>query len=247
MNCRGNLGVDISSIVTECSTCPLVLHTIYGEEIGAHPDEIQRLRSKVVRADARRVIFREGELCNSICVLRYGWCFNYLQLKDGRRQILNFLIPGDFFPLVSLRVPGCSMPYSVKTLTDAVICVFSDDDAKELLGIENKKNLKLDSALQRDMNFSSSRMADIGRRNASARIAHLILELELRLKIKNQVKNDIFPFPLRQDHIADALGLTVSYVNRTLRKFRESEWIIMGNRSMSITDKPALVEEVDKN
>jgi len=239
--------VDISSVSTECSSCPLVLHTIYGAEIGAHPDEIQRLRSKVVRADAGRVIFHEGEICNSVSVLRHGWCFNYLQLSDGRRQILNFLIPGDFFPLVALRVPGCSMPYSVKTATDAVICIFSDDDAKELLGIENKNNPKLDSALQRDINFSSRRMADLGRRNASARVAQLILELELRLTIKNQVKNDIFPFPLRQEHIADALGLTVSYVNRTLRKFRESEWIIMENRSMSITNRLALVEEIEQN
>ena len=60
----------------------------------------------------------------------------------------------------------------------------------------------------------------IGRQTAYERVAHLLLELHFRLRVVGLATDDFMPLPLTQEIIADALGLSIVHLNRTLQQLR---------------------------
>jgi CRP-like cAMP-binding protein len=84
------------------------------------------------------------------------------------------------------------------------------------------------------------RLADIGRRSALGRVAHLLLELESRLKGKRMSHDGRFVFPARQEHLADSVGLTTVYVNRTLDRLRRLDVIEYDRDHMTIVNSERL-------
>lgn len=84
------------------------------------------------------------------------------------------------------------------------------------------------------------RTTDIGRRTARGRLTQLILELMSRTSRNNLGTSGAFPFPLKQEHFADALGLTVVYVNRTLTNLRRDGIIDFDRQRMSILNLAVL-------
>ena len=84
------------------------------------------------------------------------------------------------------------------------------------------------------------RLTDVGCRSAAGRLAQLILELEFRLKQRMLTRGNVFDFPMRQEHLADALGLTTVYINRTLSSFRKGGVIELERQKMTIRDMGAL-------
>ncbi len=86
----------------------------------------------------------------------------------------------------------------------------------------------------------SQRLVDVGRRSALGRIAQFILQLELRLRSRQMSVDGSFDFPVRQEHMADALGLTTVYVNRTLDRLRRLEIIQFNRNRMTVRNFEAL-------
>jgi CRP-like cAMP-binding protein len=70
----------------------------------------------------------------------------------------------------------------------------------------------------------------------------LVLEIEQRAKTRGLLSNGTIPFPLRQTHIADALGLTAVHVNRTINALRRDGLITCHRGAMVIEDRNALEE-----
>ncbi len=83
-------------------------------------------------------------------------------------------------------------------------------------------------------------LSDVGRRSASGRIAQLILELRGRLGRDNPTRANSFEFPLRQELVADATGLSTIHVNRTLVSFREKGLIRLEHQELTVLDLKAL-------
>ena len=54
-----------------------------------------------------------------------GWAFRYKTLEDGRRQILNFLLPGDLLGLQGELL--ATLPHGVEALTEVNLCAFATD------------------------------------------------------------------------------------------------------------------------
>lgn len=79
----------------------------------------------------------------------------------------------------------------------------------------------------------NQRLIDIGRKSAMGRLAQLILDLEMRLRRRGLSDDGKIEFPPRQEHLADALGLTTVYVNRTLDRLRKLD-LIDFNRNFMI-------------
>ncbi len=81
-------------------------------------------------------------------------------------------------------------------------------------------------------------IVDLGRRTADERIARLILGLAERLARRDKARGapTEFEFPLRQHHIADAIGLTPVHVSKVLSEFRRNGLINISERSITILD-----------
>jgi CRP-like cAMP-binding protein len=174
-----------------------------------------------------------------------GWAFRYKQLSDGRRQILAFVIPGDIVTPEMLCSGAYPVPFSIKTLTDVCLCSFEIKKFSGMMSSEAQAE-RLKQMEEHYVGAIYRRMTDIGRRSAAGRLAQLILELERRLSRRKLTRGKTFDFPLRQEHLADALGLTTVYVNRTLANFRKDGLIELSRQEMTILDIRTLQEVAEE-
>lgn len=97
--------------------------------------------------------------------------------------------------------------------------------------------------MSEQLNAMEERLIDVGRRSAAPRIASFILRLKRRLVRRGLATESTMPFPLRQSHIADALGLTTVHVNRMLSAFRAEGILTIDQGQLAIL-RPARFAEI---
>jgi CRP-like cAMP-binding protein len=138
-------------------------------------------------------------------------------LADGRRQIFSFAVPGD--PVLS-RPANVVNPCSVLALT-SVTCI---DVAQTLGRAKETERAEIWKAMNHALLLAQERRYEdvvrLGRRSALQRLADLLLELHDRLDQIGMVDERGFHLPVTQEHLADALGLSVVHVNRSLKALR---------------------------
>jgi CRP-like cAMP-binding protein len=164
-------------------------------------------------------IVREGDRPSQCCLIIDGFACRYVTVRDGGRQIMSFHTPGDMPDLQSLHLKV--MDHSVMTLVRSDIAFIQHQDVRALCraypGIASLlwRDTLIDAAIFRAW------MAGLGRKDASARLAHLLCELAMRYKAVGLTSDHSYKLPLTQAEIGDALGLSVVHVNRVLRELRE--------------------------
>ena len=82
--------------------------------------------------------------------------------------------------------------------------------------------------------------ANLGRKSAQGRMAHLLCEMGLRIEQGGQGNRLHYTLEATQTHLADALGLTSVHVNRTLRALKDAGLISCNGRVVHIHDWPRL-------
>ena len=186
---------------------------------------------------------REGEPTTICTVLLQGLAFRQKILSDGSRQIISFHIPGEF-----LDIQNCLLEvadHNVQSLTRSLVGVVPKE---ALLAVMNarpgvRRAVWLDSLL--DASVFREWVVNVGRRDATQRIAHLLCELALRLKAAGLEEGPTFDFPITQEQLADATGLTSVHTNRTLQRLRKDGLIALSTSKLTILDWDALAEAGD--
>ena len=229
-----------------CADCLVGQHALYGPTMKSSPHEIYVRRQQILRFSAQKTFLREGEPVTQIFTLYSGWAFSFRHFADGRRQILSFLLPGDPIILEGLCFPYRPIPYSVKSLTDIALCVFAVSDMIGLTKATEPQIESLSGAAWKYADATSRRMMDLGHRSAIGRVSQLLVEIERRLGERGGVQGNQFYFPVRQEHLADALGLTTVYVNRTLDRLRKDAIIEFERDRMKIMDPETLRKIADE-
>lgn len=229
-----------------CGDCLVGRHALYGPTMKETPHEINTRRRQILSFTAQKTFVREGDPVTQLFTLYSGWAFSFKHFGDGRRQILSFLLPGDPIILESLCFPNRPMPYAVRSLTDVSLCVFALRDMIELAKATESQIETVSSAAWKYTDATSRRMMDLGHRSAIGRISRLLVEIEDRLSERGGVQDGQFYFPIRQDHMADALGLTTVYVNRTLDRLRKDGIIEFERDRMNILDHATLRKIADE-
>lgn len=194
---------------------------------------------------ARRIIVRKSDVPMQMFTLYDGWAFRFVLLPDGRRQILSFLLPGDLIGIQAIY--GDPLRFSVQALTDVTLCAFN---AKEIAEAMQKSPAQMKHLVARSIREAAdadNRVIGLGRRTATERVAGLILKLTNALKRRKSVPGENFAFPLRQEHIADALGLTAVHVSRTISILRDEGAISLERNILTIRDRQRLTELADHN
>jgi len=189
-------------------------------------------------AEPDRKILSEGDLCDHVFVLCAGWAFQYIQLSNGGRQILKFLLPGDVFS--SALIFESVSHVSVKTLTDVQMCRFVRSEVRESYRAYPNEMSEIAGILVGEVRDSVEFLAVLGRCPAEQRIAYLVLHLVRRLAARHGIKGQRYPFPLKQRHIADSVGLTTVHVSRVLGHLRGRGILSLSEGSIEILDLPAL-------
>jgi CRP-like cAMP-binding protein len=187
------------------------------------PEEVSLLRGlseSPERVPAGTELISEGQKLDVPRLLLAGWACRQRFLSDGRRQIFDFILPGDTFGLC-FRPEAVALCNTV-TLTRAVVsnapalgdAVLNHGGMYSGLISGSLMSASMDEA------YLLNQMVRIGRQTAYERVAHLILELNHRLSTVGLANNGVMPLPLTQEMIADALGLSIVHLNRTLQQLR---------------------------
>lgn len=206
----------------------------------AHLKDIQ---TDVVSVRGGGDIVRAGQPYRCIYILNEGMAIRYKVLHDGRRHVLNLILPGDF-----VGVPGCMFEkslYSISGLTDIVASVLSFDAVFDLF----KRHPRLGTAMfwmaGHEAALFAEHLVGIGRQSAYERAARLLLELLVRMQMVGLADDQSYDLPLTQELIADTLGLSVPHVNRTLRRLREDGLISFEGSRLTCLDVSALSRVAD--
>jgi CRP-like cAMP-binding protein len=178
-------------------------------------------------------------------LLLYGWACRRRELPDGRRQIFGFVLAGDVIWSGSRPRPLALAP--TVTLTAAITA-----DARSLepaLATASPGREALAAAMEIGSALEDAFLLDhlvrVGRQTAYERTGNLLLELHWRLALAGQTHGHRFALPLTQETLADALGLSVVHMNRTLQQLRRDRLIRLQSGEVELLDPVALARISD--
>jgi CRP-like cAMP-binding protein len=190
------------------------------------------------RAGSGEDLLAEGDPVDSVRILLSGWLCRYKTLEDGRRQIVNFVFPGESCDAHAYLLPV--MDHSIATLTPVVYAEIKRARFETLLAGDRSLaeafwcETLVNNAIQREW------VVNLGRRMAVERVAHLFCEIFERLRPVGMIEGNSCIMPVTQTDLADATGLSVVHLNRTVQELRASGLIVLRDRTLTINDLAAL-------
>jgi len=188
---------------------------------------------------------REGETTTVCTLLVSGFAYRQKLVSKGARQIISFHIPGEFLDLQNSLLEVAD--HNVQALNRAVVATIPKDALQDLMATDAniRRALWLDSLI--DSSIFREWVVNLGRRDARGRVAHLLCEFADRLQASGMMNGAGYDFPITQEQIADATGLTPVHTNRTLQSLRRDGVISLNSASLVIHDWEALREIGDFN
>jgi CRP-like cAMP-binding protein len=155
--------------------CPLRALKLFHEPTGEELELVQSLKRRERRLGAGESLIHEGQTDAPLYTLLQGWAFRYKTLSDGRRQILSFLLAGDFIGVQQKM--GDAAAHGVETLTDALFCVFQRDALWELHRRSPMMGFNVTWLTAHEESMVDDTLLSVGRRSAEERIASMLILL----------------------------------------------------------------------
>lgn len=199
---------------------------------------LRRLVENDLLVEKRRDLVVDGYEYRKLCFVADGYGARYKLLRNGKRQILNVIMPGDVIGL-----PGGFLEranYSVIALTDMRVHVCSIEDYVQLCYRRPQFGLALSWLAVHEAAFYAERVVDTGRRTPPERLAHFLLELHSRLAMVGRAEPAAFELPFSQEVLGDALGLSVPHLNRMMSQLRFEGLIAFAHRRVEFPDLEAI-------
>ena len=188
-------------------------------------------------------LIRAGDTSPRLYTLYRGWAFRHKSLSDGRRQILNFLLPGDLIGIQPNLLDAAS--HAVETLTEAEFCVFSRRRIWELYAHYPELAFDITWLTAHEEGMVDDNLLSVGRRTAAERIAALLMQLYKRAQALNLVEEDGLSLPITQQHIADAVGISLVHTNKTLRRLARTGLFRFERARLELVNPHALARLAD--
>lgn len=170
----------------------------------------------VVAVPKHQAFVTEGDVVTHCWLMISGYCVRYKIVGDGGRQIISIHMKGDLVDLQN-AILGIA-DHGVQALTNCRMAKIPIQNIRELTNTNPviKDALWYDSLV--DASIHREWVANVGRRDAHTRIAHLLCEFALKLEAVTLGEQLDYELPMTQDQLADATGLTPVHVNRILKQ-----------------------------
>ncbi len=222
-----------------CEKCPLrplkVFRTFEPEELAF----VSTFKRGELSVDKGATVLLEGSHSAHLYTVLSGLGFRYKLISDGRRQILNYLLPGDLIGLQGSLMG--EMQHSVEELSPMLLCVFERDQLPELY--RNHPGLAYDITwiASREEQMLDENLLSVGRRTAIERAAYLIAFVGVRAESVGLDPDGKLVIPITQQHIADTLGLSLVHTNKTIRKLMDRKLIVWRDGGCVVIDRAGLM------
>src|SRR3954471_6132283 len=212
---------------------PLIMKLEHGASLTNEDRATLRTLSAETRhAEARHDLIHEGDRPESVYLVMSGIACRYKILADGKRQILAFLIPGDFCDL-HVAILGV-MDHSICTLSPCTIVEVSRETIADLTVNHPRIPRALWWATLVDEGILREWLTGMGQRSSESQTAHLFCELLLRLQTVGLATPNSYHLPLTQTDLADALGISAVHLNRILQQLRADGLITLKRSVLTI-------------
>lgn len=210
------------------------------------PDDVKALLA--VRGDLARLrgnvdIVSHGQEFGHACLVVSGIVARFVQLSDGSRQFTAFHLPGDIADIHRVATPSAGS--ALQTLSTATIVRIPAKDLKRIALASPTITQAFWAYAAVDAAVLTQWAVNVGRRDAKARMAHLLCEMGVRSESRGLGSRDEFILDASQAQIGDALGLTSVHVNRTLRALREANLLSVDGRIVRIANWLSLAAMAD--
>jgi CRP-like cAMP-binding protein len=206
---------------------------------------ILQLPMRLRRLDAGAYIVREGDVPKHCVILIDGFAIRQKLTGQGARQILALCIPGDAIDFQNMFLDISD--HAVQMLTRSIVAEVPREAFQEIvmtrpaIGAAVIHSTLIESSILREW------VVNVGRRNARARIAHILCEFAVRLEARGLASGEGFELPMTQEQLADATSLTPIHVNRVLKTLQAEGLISRQRRRIEFDDWRALQEVADFN
>jgi CRP/FNR family transcriptional regulator, anaerobic regulatory protein len=181
--------------------------------------ELQKLATQI-HLRPGKTIFTEGEPAETVFGLSQGVVRLYKLLADGRRQILSFVLPGDFLgmPLVGRH------NFSADAIGEIALCRFPRDSLTVFIQSSPNIMRRLIEFATRELDMAQDHLQLLGNGSAEEKVAIFLVSWRNRLA-RLSVFSETVPLPMRRQDIADYLGLKLETVSRTLAKLEQKNML----------------------
>ena len=205
----------------------------YWTELDAADEEaLLSLPHRVKTIERHGYIVREREKTSHSCLMLSGFAMRHKIVAGGARQIVAVHMKGDMVDLQNSFLGVAD--HSVQVLTESEAAFIPREAIKQLAFDRPRVGMAMWFDTLVDASVFREWIANVGRRDARARIAHLLCEFSLRLKVAGLGEATGYELPMTQEQIADCVGLTPVHVNRTLKGL-ETERLITRKTSRTVT------------
>lgn len=230
----------------DCHHCPLRKQEIFDNMTPEELVFMQSFKSGELQVVAGTTLLMEGANSPQLYTALAGMGLRYKTLASGDRQVINFVMPGDFLGLQAGVMQ--EMQHSVEATTDMVLCVFDRKRLWELFRDQPGRAYDLTWLGAVEEHFLGDRLASLGHMTAFARVGRALVRLYNRAEAVNLGKNHKMPLPYKQQDMADALGMSLVHTNKMLKKLRDKGIATWRNGQLEIHNYTALctVAEIEK-
>lgn len=200
---------------------------------------------KLVNCPADREIVSYGYSTSRCTLVLDGFLYSHKSVAGSRRQITSFFVPGDVVDLPTLYLP--KVDHTIATLGPAVLA-FVPHTA--LLAVLNESSALAQIFWRETLlqaGIFQEWVVNLGRRDAFARLAHIVCELTVRLQSVGLARDLSFSMPWTQADVADACGISSVHANRVIQELRHLELVEWDSRRLKIRNWNALVRFGDFN
>ena len=218
-----------------CATCKVRSISVCAALELSELSALEALAEDVHFAE-RETITLQGDATDAVYTVTEGCIRLYKLLPDGRRQVVGFLLPGDFMGLaLSDRYAFCA-----DAVEPVAACRFGRGAFTALLDRKPHLLWRLHEAATHELSLAQDHMVLLGRRTAEEKVAAFLLGLRDRRRRLGGGAVTV-PLPMTRSDIADYLGLTIETVSRTISKLARAKAILVVPDGVRLLD-PARVE-----
>ena len=211
-----------------------------GKLSDAEVEKVLSLSHTVRSYPANADIVREGDRPSQCCLVIEGCLSRFKIIKEGKKQIMSFHVPGDIPDTLSLYLPR--LDHTLGSVSPTKVVFIPHAAMRDLMALHPRiaqclwREMLVDAAIFREW------IINVGRRAAESRIAHLLCEQAVRMKEAGLGDESGYPWFLTQANLGDATGLSVVHVNRSMQSLRHKGLIGENGKTMKILDWKGLVE-----
>lgn len=196
---------------------------------------MQEFKDGEIQLDRGDILIEEGASNTRLYTVLEGVLIRSRSLDDGRRQIVNFMFPGDLIGLQGAFDEPSS--HAIEALVDARLCQFRRGDFERLIAQHPSLGYDITWLAAKEETALEGHIVSLGQRNARERVTYLaVWLLERALSTCLASDSNVLALPITQAQIADMLGLSLVHTNRTIRQLEREGLVEWKSRQVCVPD-----------